>query len=139
MAAGLQLIAHHLAGLLRHGVISAGENIYCGIAVFRPGVNRYVGLGEEGKTGHALGLKPMRDEVQESRTSTFRSVRDGGPEKGFVVELDRIAVVELENAVLPHHIGGCCGQSWAWMAGFGFSAPPSRVGMQVREALLHQP
>ena len=110
MPAGMQLITHHLAGLLRHGVIATGENIHCGIAVFRPGVNRDVGFREECKTGDALGFEPMGDQVQKGCTSTFCSVCDGGPEKSFVVQLVWIAVVELEDAVLSHHVGGRGGQ-----------------------------
>ena len=52
---------------------------------------------------------------------------DGGPQKRFVVEPAGITFVQLENAMFAHHVGGLKG-----------GVPPSRVGMQGRQALLHQ-
>ena len=48
----------------------------------------------------------MGDQIQESGASTLRSGGDGVPEESLVVELGGIAVVQLENAVFAHHVGG---------------------------------
>ena len=127
MSAGLQFIAKHLAGPVGHGVITTGEHIHGGIAGFRPRVNGDMRFGQEGQARHTLGIESMGDEIEKGGTSTFRCGCDGGPQECFIVETTLVAVVKLENAMFADHVGG-----------LDVDVGPSRVGMQVRQALLHQ-
>ena len=131
-----EFLAKHRAGLFRHGVIAAGEHINSCIAAFRPGVDGDVGFRQKSQTGHALRLEPMGDEVEKGRTSTFGCGGDAGSQEGFVVELAVVAVVELKNAVFAHHVGGIGSAGVGDIV--GINIPPSRIGMQARQALLHQ-
>ena len=128
MALGQKTIAKNSAGLFGHRVIAAGEDINCGITTLGPGVDRDVRFSEQGQSRDALGLEAVSDQVEKSGTSTLRCCRDGGSQKCFVVEPAGIALVELEDAVLADHVGGL----------MLLGVPPSRVGMQGRQGLLHQ-
>ena len=90
-----------------------------------------MGFGQKGQTGHALGFEAMGDQVEQGGASTSGCGGDGVSEESFVVESGAVAVVELENAVLPHRIGGVGG-------GAGRGLAPSRVGMETGETLVHQ-
>ena len=82
---------------------------------------------QQGQTSYSLGLEPVGNQIEQRCTSLFGSGCEGGSQKSFVVEPDGFAVIELEDAVFPHHVGG-----------LNLGVPPSRVRMQVRQALLHQ-
>ena len=69
----------------------------------------------------------MGDEIEKGGTSTFRCGCDGGSQECFIVEPILVAVVKLENAMFADHVGGLA-------VGVG----PSRIGVQVRQGLLHQ-
>ena len=71
MAFRLKLGAENRAGLLRHGVVTAGEHINGGVAGFRPGVDGNVGLRQQGQARDPLGLELMGDQIQQGRTSAF--------------------------------------------------------------------
>ena len=45
--------------------IAAHEEVKGGVADFRPGMARDVAFGEDGDTGHALGLEAVNVEVEE--------------------------------------------------------------------------
>ena len=127
MAAGLQFLAKHLAGPVWHGVVTTGEDIDGGVASLRPGVDGDMGFSQEGQARHTLGLESMGDEIEKGCTSTFRCGCDGGSQECFIVEPTLVAVVKLENAMFADHVGG-----------LAIGVGPSRVGMQVRQGLLHQ-
>ncbi len=86
-----------------------------------------VGFGQQGESGDALGLEVVRDQVEKSRTGAFCCRRDAGSQECFIVEPTGVTLVELEDAMFADHVGG-----------LRCDAPPSRVGMQFRQALLHQ-
>ena len=127
VAAGLQFFLHDLTRQFRHCVVTAGEHIHGGITALGPGVDGDVRFGQQGQSSDALGFESVGDQVEKGRTSTFRCSCDGGSHESFVVEPDWIAVVQLKDAVFANHIGGLV-----------VGVPPSRVGMQVRQGLLHQ-
>ena len=102
---GGEFAGQHSAGPFRHGVVSAGEHIHCGVARFRPGVNGDMGFGQQGQTGDPLGVETVGDQVEEGGTSTLRSGRDGVPEEGFVVEPGGVTAVELKDAVFSDGVG----------------------------------
>ena len=89
-----------------------------------------MGFGQKGQPRDTLRFKPVGNQVQESGASTLRCCRDGGPEKGFVIELCGIAVIKLENAVFAHHVGGTEVGIGAWGEG-ARSSGPSRVGVEA--------
>jgi hypothetical protein len=132
---GLQLRHQHLAGPFWHGVISAGEDIHGGVARFRPGVDGDMRFGEEGQSCHPLWIEAVGDQMQECGTSTFGCACDGVPQESFVIELGAVAFVKLENAMFAHRFGGCRGGGGG---GGRRGHAPSRVGMQARQALIHQ-
>ena len=82
---------------------------------------------QQGQTSYSLGLEPVGDQIEQRGTSLFRSCCEGGSQESFIVEPDGFTVIELEDAVFPNHVGG-----------LDLGVPPSRVRMQVRQALLHQ-
>ena len=108
-------------------MVTAGEHIDGGVTALGPGVDGDVRFSQQGQSRDALGLEAVGGQIEKGCTSTFRCCRDGGSQECFVVEPGRIAVVELENAVFADHVGG-----------LQLGVPPSRVGMQVRQGLLHQ-
>ena len=63
-----------------------------------------MGLGQQGQARDSLGFELVGDQVEQGGASPFSCFGNGGPEKVFVVELAGVAVVELENAVLTHHV-----------------------------------
>ena len=140
MIAGFQFVDEHLTGPFGHGVVAAGEHVNGRIARFRPGVNRDVGFGQQGQTGHALGFEMMGDQMEQGGASTFCSAGDGVPEKGFVVEPLVVAVVELEDAVLAHGVrhGGLGGFQGGREVVGEVAGRPSGVGMKAGEGLGHQ-
>ena len=93
-----------------------------------------MGFGQKGQPRHTLGLEVVGDQIEQGRASTLRSGGEGVPDESFVVELVSVAVVQLENAVFTHHVGGtgCLGAS-----GEGLSSSPSRVGVETG-CLAHQ-
>ena len=129
MVHGLELVAEVLAGLFGHGVIAAREHIHSRIPGFRPGVDGDVRFSQKSQSCDALWFESMGDEVEKSGTSTLRSGRDGGSQKSFVIELCLVAIVELEDAVLAHHVGGTGNLGIGGC--MGLNVVPSRVGMQA--------
>lgn len=129
MVHGLQLVAEVLASLFGHGVIAAREDIHSRIPGFRPCVDGDVRFRQKSQSCDALWFESMGDEVEKSGTSTFRSGRDGGSQKSFVIELCLVAIVELEDAVLAHHVGGTGNLGIGGCR--GLNVVPSRVGMQA--------
>ena len=113
--------------MFRHRVVATGEHIHGGVTTFGPGMNGDMGFGQQGESGDALGLEVMGDQVEKGRTGFFRCRRDAGSQKGFIVEPAGITLVKLEDAMFADHVGG-----------LRCDAPPSRVGMQFRQALLHR-
>ena len=72
----------------------------------------------------------MGDQVEQGGASPLRCCGDGGSEKGFVVELGGIAVIQLEDAVFADGVGNRRRRR--------SSSSPSRVGVEAGRGLGHR-
>jgi len=64
---GLELFDKELGGYLRLDKVPAGEDVYCGVAVLRPGVNGKVGFGNDNHAADAKGAEFMENDLNNRR------------------------------------------------------------------------
>ena len=64
---GLEFLNEEVRGDPGIYQVSAGEDIYCGIAVFRPGVDGKMGFGDNHHPAHAKGAKLVESDFNNGR------------------------------------------------------------------------
>jgi hypothetical protein len=96
-AQAFQEMVGQMVGLL---LVTASEDIQNQIAVLRPGMQRNVGLGEQGKSRDALGVELMKPGAQIGESNLFYRALYDLMEKFTGIDLFLFAAVQLEHEMV---------------------------------------
>ena len=96
---GFESLGEKVAGRLGHGVITAGENVYCGITRFGPGVNGNVRFCQQDQGCYTLGLKAVERLFEKGCASPLGCIAQGTEDIVSVVQELGAATIEFQNAV----------------------------------------
>jgi hypothetical protein len=98
--AGAQALEEMVGQEVSLFLVAASEDIQNQVAILRPGVERNVGLGQEGKTRDSLGFELMKPGAQIGEADFFYGDFYGLMEEFTGINLFRLAAVEFQHQVI---------------------------------------
>ena len=103
MVFSLKLPYQQIDRLLWLKGVTASEDIYCGVAIFRPCMNGEVGFSNDHHTADpAIWRERVKGVAQYSSTGHRTSGEEGFLQKVAVAYALPIAILEVQNQVLPY-------------------------------------
>ncbi len=80
---------------------AAGKDVACGIFIFRPGVDGYMGCGKEKITSNALRVKPVEMFVKKCDIGYRSCIKEKSFPEDYGIKLLFVAAEEFNKIVHP--------------------------------------